>query len=722
MELNRLVKGKKGEKQFLLGNEAAVRGTIEAGVSIASTYPGTPSSEIGNILSVLAKDAKMYFEFSINEKVAMEVAAASAASGIRSFTFMKHVGLNVASDSFVSVVYTGIHGGMVILSADDPSMFSSQNEQDNRHYGRLANLPVLEPSNPQEVKDMIKHAYNLSEDYKIPVLIRTTTRVSHMRGIVEFGDIPETVNLNEKINSTKDNHWKKGFFKKDPKRFVPVPDNALDMHKNLVSKMKHIDKIANNSDLNVVFNFSDKHNETKATEANNKNSEVINENSEANNENSEVINENSEANNKNSEVINENTKNNDKITEINKKNTENKTNNKKFGAIASGSGFNYVYDVINEDNLGIDILKLGFTYPFPKELVVDFVKDLDGVFIIEEVDPIMEKEVLATFGENQINIPVFGKIDGTFPLIYEFNPDIVRDSIDKVLNHISSENKVHKTGNVSVKLDGKLTDLFENLPSRPPTLCAGCSHRSTYFGVRRAAEELGIANEDLIFSSDIGCYTLGVSPPYETTDYLLSMGSSIGDACGFSKATNQKIVSFIGDSTFFHGGIPPLINGVHNNHRFVVTILDNRTTAMTGGQPNPGLPVDGMGDVAPEISIEKIAIAAGCEFVETINPINLMKTVDTYKRALEYDGIAVIIAKHPCTLIKGLKKRRSMIIKQDKCNKCLDCITTLACPAISLEINKESKEKKVIIDDTICKGCTTCLQMCKNKAIGIKKD
>ncbi|MDR0900556.1 MAG: indolepyruvate ferredoxin oxidoreductase subunit alpha, partial [Methanobrevibacter sp.] len=355
-----------------------------------------------------------------------------------------------------------------------------------------------------------------------------------------------------------------------------------------------------------------------------------------------------------------------------------------------------------------DILKIGFSYPFPKELLLEFVKDLDGVFIAEEVDPIMEKEVLAIFGEEQIPIPVFGKLDGTFPMVYEYNPDILRNSFNKILNHFSSSN--------NNLIDENLADLKENLPNRPPTLCAGCSHRSTYFGVRKAAEELGIANEDLIFSSDIGCYTLGISPPYETTDYLLSMGSSIGDACGFSKATNQYVVSFIGDSTFFHGGIPPLINGVHNNNKFVVTVLDNRTTAMTGGQPNPGLPVDGMGDSAPEISIEKIAIACGCEFVETINPINLSKTIDTYKRALEYDGVAVIIAKYPCTLIKGQKKKRPMVIKEDKCNNCLECVKTLACPAISV------KNEKVIIDDLLCKGCTTCIQMCKQKAIGVKKD
>ena len=656
MDLKQLVKGKSGDKEFLLGNEAAVRGAIEAGVSIASTYPGTPSSEIGNTLSILAKDAGIYFEFSINEKVAMEVASASAASGIKSFVFMKHVGLNVASDSFLSAVYTGTPGGMVILSADDPSMFSSQNEQDNRNYARLANCPILEPANPQEIKDMMKYGYELSKEFEIPIILRTTTRVSHMRGIVEFEDVsPISIESAE----GKKVHWKKGFFKKDPKHFVPVPQNAIIMHEKLVSKIEKLDKTANNSDLNIIF----KH-DVKDMDKEKPNESMDKE----------------------------------------------KTNKRKFGLISSGSAFNYAIDVVNEDNLAIDVLKLGFTYPFPKDLVLDFIENFDGVFVVEEVDPIMEKEILAAIGEVGLDIPVFGKLDGTFPMIHEFNCDIVRESISKIL--------LEKTDNSldNLDIDEKLTKLRDNLPSRSPTLCAGCSHRATYFGVKRAANELGINDENLVFSSDIGCYTLGISPPYETTDYLLSMGSSIGDACGFSAGTNQYIVGFIGDSTFFHGGIPALINGVHNKGRFVITILDNSTTAMTGGQPTPGLPVDGMGDPAPEISIEAIAKASGCEFVETVNPMNLNKIVDTYKRALEYDGVSVIIAKYPCTLIKGIKHNRPMAVNYDKCNDCRKCVDNLACPAISVV------DEKVVIDDRSCKGCTVCVQMCDEKAIGVKKD
>jgi len=674
MDLNQLVKGKSGDREFLLGNEATVRGAIEAGVSIAATYPGTPSSEIGNILSVIAKDAGIFFEFSINEKVAMEVAVASAISGVKSFAFMKHVGMNVASDAFITAVYTGTPGGMVVLVADEPSMFSSQNEQDTRHFARLANCPVLEPSNPQEIKDMMLLGYEISIKFSIPVIIRTTTRVSHMRGIVDFDEVPEKEKNIKLSKNPKDVHWKKGIFKKNPKQFVAVPQNAYGLHGELVAKMEDINAMNNISDLNEVFRFN-----------------------------------NSTIDNNTDSATDEIT-----IDEINKK---------RFGVISSGSAFNYVFDVVNGEKLHFDILKLGFTYPFPKDLVLDFLEELDGVFIVEEVDPVMEKEVLATIGEIGMDIPVFGKLDGTFPLIHEFNCDIVRNSINKILTgEYAAMGNSDDSANINAEssdfldIDEKLANLRDDLPTRLPTLCAGCSHRATYFGVKRAAHELGITDENLIFSSDIGCYTLGISPPYETVDFVISMGASIGGASGFSAGTDQYIISFIGDSTFFHGGIPALINGVHNKHRFVVTILDNRTTAMTGGQPNPGIPVDGMGDIAPEISIEQIAKASGCEFVETINPMNLTKTVDTYKRALEHDGVSVIIAKYPCTLIKGTKHGKPMKVKYDKCNDCRECIDALACPAISVV------DEKVVIDDLRCRGCTVCVQMCDERAIGVKKD
>lgn len=620
-----LIAEKIGDKQFLLGNEAAVRGVIEAGVNVAATYPGTPSSEIGDILSVIAKDSNIYFEFSANEKIAMEIAASAAASGLRSFTFMKHVGMNVASDSFITTAYTGIVGGMVILIADDPSIFSSQNEQDSRHYAQLANLPVLEPSSCQEVKDMVKYGFKLSEQIKLPIIIRTTTRISHMRGIVELGQI--------KDNSTKNKtHWKKGTFIKNPQQFVPVPANAQKMHIELIKKMQKTRQISNNSNLNKQI----------------------------------------------------------------------KKNKSQKGIISSSSAFNYVYDVVQQNNIDLNILKIGLSNPFPDKKALEFLKKLDEVFVVEEIDPILEKELLSVIGQNNLNITVHGKLDKTFPLYHELNPDIVKKGFNNILK-------------LSNKPEDKLTPPLEKLTNqiitRNPILCSGCPHRAIYYAVNKTLKNLKIPLKDVIFPSDIGCYTLGINPPYHTADYLLSMGSSIGNSCGFSAATNQFIFSFIGDSTFFHSGISPLLNAIHNKQKFVLTILDNRITAMTGGQPNPGIPLDGMGDKAPEISIRKIALACGAKFVKVINPFNLKQVIQTYTEAIKHDGVAVIIAKSPCTLIKGLIKKPPAKIKPEYCTNCNICINQLACPSIS------SNNNKIIIDQLSCNGCNICVQVCKYAAI-----
>ena len=352
--------------------------------------------------------------------------------------------------------------------------------------------------------------------------------------------------------------------------------------------------------------------------------------------------------------------------------------------------------------MDINILKLGFSYPFPKDKVAGFLKDIDEVFIVEEVDPIIEKDTLSVVGSERLNVTVHGKLDGTFPLFHEFNSDVVADGLNKVLDFKEDS---------EIKYSSSLEKLQEDIPSRAPVLCAGCPHRAMYYGVNLAIEELGLKASDVIFASDIGCYTLGINPPYNAADYLLSMGSSVGDGCGFSVSTDQKVVSYIGDSTFFHSGVSPLINAVHNKHNFVLTVLDNRITAMTGGQPNPGIPVDGMGDEAPEISIRKLALACGCDYVRVINPFNLDQVIKTYKEALQRDDTAVIISKAPCTLIKGLEKKPPVNFVEANCNNCDKCVNELACPAIS-KVNG-----KITIDTAQCDGCNVCIQVCKYGAL-----
>ena len=623
MKVKEILTGKEGEKLFLLGNEAAVRGALEGGISVVSTYPGTPSSEIGNVFYKIAREAGVYFEFSSNEKVALEVSVAAAAAGLRSFVFMKHVGLNVAADSFISAVYTGVRGGMIVLSADDPSMHSSQNEQDNRIMARLAGIPLLEPSNPQEVKDLMKFGFDLSEQFKIPVLMRTTTRISHMRGVVNLGTVIQGK--------------EKGYFKKDPSQFIVTPAYAVKMRKELIKKLNQIEEKTENSPLNKIIDKG----------------------------------------------------------------------GREIGIITSGSAFNYVMDVVSENNLKVKILKLTFSYPFPEKLVLDFINSVDNILVAEEVEPVMEKEVLAIIGKYNIKKKVYGKLDGTLPRIYEYNPDIISFGMAKIV-----DKELIKREKFSTKLP---------LPLRSPVLCPGCPHRATYFALKKAIKKLKLKEEEIIYSTDIGCYALGLEPPYNMGDYCISMGSSLGIGCGFSKATNQKVISFIGDSTFFHAGIPPLVNAVHNRDKILLVVMDNRITGMTGGQTNPGVPVDGMGNPAPEVSIEKIVRGIGIGLVKTTDPVDLKETEEVFKEALQFEGVAVVITKHPCAMITDAENRKKGIsvkysINQEECTKCLICVKNFTCPAIYIE-----KDGSVNINPLLCDGCGVCVQVCPKKAIEVKK-
>ena len=608
-----------GSKLYLLGNEAVVRGALENRISVAATYPGTPSSEIGDVFMDVAKDAGMYFEFSSNEKVALEVAASAAASGLRSFVWMKHVGLNVAADSFMSLAYTKLRAGMIVLSADDPSMWSSQNEQDNRWYARLGNAPLLEPSSPQEMKDLMQYAFEVSEKSGLAVLMRTTTRVSHMRGVVTMGE----VHVGKQ----------KGEFIQDPGRFVPLPAAAYVAHKRILGVLAELARDVESSPWNRVYGQGGK-----------------------------------------------------------------------LGVLTSGPTFNYAMDVVQEYDLPVDVLKLTFTYPFPENTVLEFINGHDAILVAEEVDPIMEKEVLAIIGKYGLNKKVYGKLDGTMPMPYEFSTDILKAGIGKAL------------GTTLPEKEPVATDL--QLPVRPPVWCPGCGHRMMYSATKAAIEHLGIKNA--IYPTDIGCYSLSAAAPFKMADYLLSMGSSIGTASGLSVATDQKVVGFIGDSTFFHSGMPPLVNAVHAARKLVIVVLDNRITAMTGGQPNPGIPVNGMGDAAPEVSIEAITKAIGVGFVKTVDPANLAAAQAVMEEALAFDGVAVVIAKHPCVMIKPKgetqKKKLVFAVNREACDKCMVCVTKFACPAMFVD-----EDGTVAIDEALCSGCAVCVQVCPQKAISVRR-
>lgn len=598
-----------GGKQLLLGNEAIVRGLIESGTGFASTYPGTPSSEIGNILEKISSDAGMYFEFSTNEKVAFEVSAAAASSGVRSFTFMKHVGLNVAADPMMTLAYAGVNGGMLILSADDPSAHSSQNEQDNRYYSTLALIPMMEPSTPQEAKDMVSEAYDISEALTLPVLYRTTTRVNHARGVVEFNDRTEAV--------------RKGHFDKDVVRFVNIPAHAKVNRNRLLTLYKKAAEMSEDSPYNYVEGEGD------------------------------------------------------------------------VGIITSGVSYTYVKEFVS----GASILKLGFTNPLPERKIADFIRGKKCIIVVEELEPFLEDQVLRICAQGSINVPVYGKRSGHLPRAWEFSPDTLKGIRDLV----SVESFKAPLPRTEVKL-----------PSRPPTLCAGCPHRGMYAATKKA-----VGNRDVVYCSDIGCYTLGVQPPFNTADFIICMGGGAGAAGGFDASTDQKAIAFMGDSTFFHSGIPPLVNALFNGHKIVMVILDNRTTAMTGHQPNPGTGREFGGINTDPIDIEKLVKGVGAKFVKSIDPYDVRAATSVMRDALDYDGVAVVISKCPCPL--ELKKRkmlevRQCVVDQDRCVQCYNCLRSIACPALI-----KGKDDSVSTDPTQCIGCGMCSNVCPKGAIEVRK-
>ncbi len=614
--MDKLLTPSAGQTHLLLGNEAIVRGALEAGVAFATCYPGTPSSEVPDTLYRLRKESpdkvKYYFEYSTNEKVAMECAAGAAVGGLRTLCTMKHVGLNVAADPLMTLAYTGVNAGMVVLTADDPSLFSSQNEQDNRFYARLSGLPMLEPAGPAELKAMTVYGFKLSEELGLPVLLRTTTRVNHARESVTFAPLGKVKTKAE--------------FKKNPFRFVTVPAVSRQLHLKLLKSYEQAQAISEASDLNPI------------------------------------------------------------------------TGKGKLGVIVSGVSANYVQDAL--DDLGaknqVKVLKLGLSWPLPEKKIVKFLKAVEKVLVVEELEPIVEQAVKALAQQNRLDLPIAGKGPGLFSRAYEYNPRLVRDVI---AHYFGFKYK----GTTALKLDDT-----PNLPGRPPNLCPGCPHRATYYAVKQ------VVGDQAIHPTDIGCYTLGLLPPISMADFVICMGSSVSSSGGLNRATGKKVVSFIGDSTFFHSGITGLINAVHNNHDFTLVILDNGTTAMTGHQPNPGVDTTAMGDPTTHIDLEGVVRGLGVTHVTTIKPFKVRASIEAIKEAVDHKGVSVIISKEICPLFGrriAPKSRKPFQVNLDKCKGHLDCINKVACPAMFKE------EGKARINPLQCIGCALCAQICPENAI-----
>jgi indolepyruvate ferredoxin oxidoreductase alpha subunit len=614
--MHELLTGRPGERRLFLGNEAIVRGALEAGVALVAAYPGTPSSEIGDRCYEISRQTDLYFEYSVNEKVALEVAAGAAASGWRSLCPMKHVGLNVAADTLMTLAYVGVKAGMVIVSADDPSMFSSQNEQDNRYFARMAGIPMLEPGTPQEAKEMTRAAFALSEELQLPVLLRTTTRVNHTRGAVTLGELAPRPGP--------------GFFTKEPFQKVMVPAVARQAHVRLLAAQGRAATLAEVSEFNSVSG--------KGT----------------------------------------------------------------WGIVTSGVSGNYVEDAVAELGLKdrVQVLKLGFTHPLPANLILKFLAPLERVLVVEELEPYLEEAFRSLAQTRGLTLPIQGKKEALFSRLYEYHPALVRRVTARYFGAADIAAEPREPAQI----------LGEALPDRPPNLCPGCPHRAMYYAVKMALKDLGLEG---VFPTDIGCYTLGLLPPLSMADFLICMGSSINTAAGISKPTGQKVVAFIGDSTFFHSGLPGLANAVHQNHDFLLVILDNGTTAMTGSQPHPGVTLTPPGYQGRPIPIEGVIRALGVESLWVVNPFKFKETLAATKEALEAKGPRVLISQAPCHLyeqrIKG-KKRLARFCVTDKCRDCRHCLDYFGCPAMQLSGKEEGG--RMLIDTDLCSGCAFCVQWC----------
>ncbi|MBG3875850.1 indolepyruvate ferredoxin oxidoreductase subunit alpha [Desulfovibrio oxamicus] len=601
--VNPLLADEPGARRLLLGNEAIVRGALEAGVNLVVCYPGTPSSEVPDTFRRIGGGGRYRLEYSVNEKVAMEVGAGAALAGALTLVTMKHVGVNVAADPLLTMTYTGLPGGLVLLSADDPGCHASQNEQDNRTYARFAGMPCFEPATAQEAKDMTRDALLLARELEQPVLLRTTTRVNHLRGAVKFGSLGQPAPIVP--------------FERNPHRFVPVPAVARVRHAELVKHLGMAREKAEHSPWNTVRGEG------------------------------------------------------------------------RFGVIASGISRAYLSDALHETGWDdrVKVLDLGMTWPLPEALLTDFLSQCDAVLVLEELEPLLENDVRALAQRNNLPVAVSGK-GGALTIYGEYSTQTVTQALADLLG---------ETARLPIACDPETA-----LPVRPPNLCPGCSHRALYYAVRK------VFGDDAVYSSDIGCYTLGLLPPLRMADFLFCMGSSVSSGSGFATASGKPTLAFIGDSTFFHSGITGLVNAVFNKHDLIVVVLDNGTTAMTGHQPNPGVVQEVLGNACVHLDIEAVVRGCGVADVVKVRPFNVKSTMKALAEMKERSGVRVIIAEEPCVLYarRTLKKPRNQVAYvAEQGPSVADCLEHLACPAFFRD------DTGIHVDENLCGGCMVCLQV-----------
>ncbi|MFO8051249.1 MAG: indolepyruvate ferredoxin oxidoreductase subunit alpha [Thermoplasmatota archaeon] len=627
--------GGAGEKVLLTGNEAVARGLLEGGVTVASAYPGTPASTIMEKLGKVAPDLGFHAEFSVNEAVAFEVAAGAALGGVRAVMTTKMLGVNLIADALTVISVTGVRGGLVVVTADDPQQFSSQCAEDTRFYGMLAKVPVLEPCNGQEAKDMAKYAFELSEELELPVFLRITPRICHSSFDIELGEIKGP--------------RKNGRFIKDPKRFVMISTYSRPRQKILHQKIDRAAEIAEKNPWNSFHDFQ----KGKMYER--------------------------------GEVYNT------------------------FGIIASGLTFPYVEEVLEEIGINARVLKLATTYPLPEKLITEFLREMDQVMVIEENDGVTELQTRALAQRMRLPVRIMGKDEGLIPRSGELDPDIIGSAMEKLFG---------------IKFTEDLTEPYkeaeeELVSKRVPALCAGCPHRASFYSLREALRKVG---KEGAIMGDRGCYNQGAYEPLEGMDTCICMGASIAMASGLSHTgTSEPVISVIGDGTFYHAGIPSLLNAVHNRANIVSLIFDNSITAMTGHQVNPGTGVNLMGERTGFANLKKMVEACGVERVKVLSAFDTNNLIKAVMEEIEQPGPSVIISRAPCALVveRNIKKKKLKLYKAevdlDKCVGCKVCMKKIGCPAFGW--GQDPKPHLEILP--YCNGCGLCVEMCPFGAISV---
>ncbi|MGC9313451.1 MAG: thiamine pyrophosphate-dependent enzyme [Sediminispirochaetaceae bacterium] len=623
-------------EEIMIGNTALVRAMVEAETEVVTSYPGSPTPEIAaGILSIPQEERPFYFEFSVNEKVATEIAMGASLNGRFSTVFFKSVGLNIAADTFVQLPMFELIGGMVIVLGDDPGANSSQNEQDNRHYARMSYAPVFEPGDPQEVYEMYLEAARLARENRMPIILRLSTHICHAKTKVRFGRYKPRQGSTEPCF--------------DPANgpYIPLTERALDLKRKALEKLSIMKKYSESCPFNQQTSSSNRR-----------------------------------------------------------------------GIVTSGLPYFSLRDVlVDSGNETPDILKVGMSYPLPQGRLVEFCMNHREVLVLEELDPVIETELKAFAFDAGLKVRIMGKLHEE-DLIGEYSPTKTRSILQRVWPELFPGLPADVDQNAEVRgiHSPESSIVPTSVPERPAQMCPGCGHRSAFYAVKKALQD-----EDITVA-DIGCHTLGALPPYRMGQVLTSMGHSTATGSGLALFnTSRKVVAFIGDSTFFHAGIPGIVNAVYNHHNLTLIVMENGTTAMTGHQEHPGTGKTVNGP-AGRISIRSILEAIGVSSITETDTYQQKKLIELVREAVQTEGFSVVIARHPCMLKftrdrrkRGRELNAQAVIKQDTCRQIHECVSEFACPSFFVDENG-----KVTVNSDLCIGDGSCMQTCPVQAIELK--